>query len=322
MSFCVPFFLSSLPIISLSPFFCPVVGMESVIEKQHCWNQLKKSLSSCGVKKPSLHWTLELAPFIHFSSPASSAGAGCPVGMLYPEDPLAAARHGGTSHLLNLDFLNLPAAWHIDKQPRFLAKVGNAHSLAVNCLVVLNHKTCSDSSPSKLPAMQAEGTNHTEVPQGPSITLWTTGQLIALRIKRPGFTAGPAAVSIRTRSYGRQAVTGRDGPPGKQPPHAVIHCGRGQRCLTHRVHLQFCVIKKESTEIRSASWAGLDASRTPCSGILKVTVFVPAQGCNKLSKVALVAGFLRRKCLALERADLNSGPEYWEIRLVFWEIWP
>lgn len=170
MSFCVPFFLSSLPIISLCPFFCPVVGMESVIEKQHCWNQLKKSLSSCGVKKPSLHWTLELAPFIHVSSPAYSAGAGCPVGMLYPEDPLAAARHGGTSHLLNLDFLNLPAAWHIDKQPRFLAKVGNAHSLAVNCLVVLNHKTCSDSSPSKLPAMQAEGTNHTEIKVPPSLS--------------------------------------------------------------------------------------------------------------------------------------------------------
>ena len=168
------FFLFPFPIISLSPFLCPVVGMESVIEKQHCWNQLKKSLSSCGVKKPFLRWTLELAPFIHFS-PASSDGAGCLVGMLFPEDPLTAARHGGTSHLLNLDFLNLPATWHIDKQPRFLAKVGNAHSLAVNCFVVLNHKNCSDSRLSKHPAMQAVGTKHTEIKVPPSLSgLWAS----------------------------------------------------------------------------------------------------------------------------------------------------
>lgn len=160
------FFFSFLPIIFLSPFFCPMAGMESVIEKLHCWNPLKKSLSSCGVKKPPLHWTLELAPFIHFSSPACS---GCPVGTPYPEDPLAAARHGGTSHLLNLDFLNLPTAWHIDKQPRFLAKVGNAHSLAVNCFVVLNHKACSDSSPSNLPAMQAVVTSCSEIKVPPSL---------------------------------------------------------------------------------------------------------------------------------------------------------
>lgn len=171
---CTFFFSFPFPIISLSPFLCPVVGMESVIEKQHCWNQLKKSLSSCGVRKPFLRWTLELAPFIHFS-PASSAGAGCLVGMLFPEDPLTAARHGGTSHLLNLDFLNLPATWHIDKQPRFLAKVGNAHSLAVNCFVVLNHKNCSDSRLSKHPAMQAVGTKHTEIKVPPSLSgLWAS----------------------------------------------------------------------------------------------------------------------------------------------------
>lgn len=157
-----------------SPFFCPMAGMESVIEKQHCWNQLRKSLSSCGVKKPPLHWTLELAPFIHFSSACS----GCPVGTPHPEDPLAAATHGGTSQLLNLDFLNLPTAWHIDKQPRFLAKVGNAHSLAVNCFVVLNHKTCSDSSLSNLPATRAMASSHREIKVSPSLfSLWASWSL-------------------------------------------------------------------------------------------------------------------------------------------------
>lgn len=30
------------------------------------------------------------------------------MGVRYPEDPLTAISHGGSSHLLNLDFLNLP----------------------------------------------------------------------------------------------------------------------------------------------------------------------------------------------------------------------
>lgn len=111
-SFFYPSFLS---IIFLSPFFCPVARTESVIEKQHCWSQLKKSLSSCGVKEPPLPWTLELVPFIQFS-PAWSR---CPAGTECPADPPAAARNGGSSRLVNLDFLNLPPGWHIDKQPRF-----------------------------------------------------------------------------------------------------------------------------------------------------------------------------------------------------------
>lgn len=41
----------------------------------------------------------------------------------YPEDPFSAFIHGGSSHLLNLDFLNVPGVWHNDKQLLFLGKV-------------------------------------------------------------------------------------------------------------------------------------------------------------------------------------------------------
>lgn len=106
----------------------------------------------------SMQWTLWANPrSFHFSSAACSIGSDRPVGTLYPEDPLAAVRHSKTSHLLNLDFLNLPTAWHIDKQPWFLVKVGKAHSLAVNCFVVLNHKNGIDSVLSNLSITQGTG---------------------------------------------------------------------------------------------------------------------------------------------------------------------
>lgn len=62
-------------------------------------------------------------------------------------------------------------------------------------------------------------------------------------------------MSIGTRSYGHQAVAVRDGPPSKQSLHAVIHCGKEQRCPVLRMYLEFCVIRKESIADMLCAWS-------------------------------------------------------------------
>lgn len=114
------------------------------------WNHSSKSTEINWKSNYTVVWGLHVV-LVHdgfengphpspFCSTACFIGPDHQTGTRYPEDPFSAVIHGGSSHLLNLDFLNLPTVWHNDKQPPFPGKVEKAQSFTVNWFVVLNHK--------------------------------------------------------------------------------------------------------------------------------------------------------------------------------------